>query len=1421
MAYADTLNALGAALGQDGGASAPAAAPTPPPARGGYGDTLSALAGALGQDAPAPAPRAAGFDTPIPGSAPALPATMGASPPLTVHPSRAVPSEGTTDDAIDTVEGTGERNYATGPAAGGSAMDKIRAAPGAVNDLVRAAANAMPIVGSLADKLDAGTSAMFGGDYGASLKQQQDQDAGFAARNPVAAGAAGFAGAAGGTVGMLPDAALGMVGGLGARLAGGAAGGAALNAADAAVRGENVPVAALEGAAGGAAGPILEGGAKLAAEGVKEVGSKLSPIIAGLQLRGAAPGDIDALLNNARTAQVAATKLRGMSSDPATLNIRLGQAPAADASGAAQTTSSAVGGDMGLYQAEKAARTVDNGPFNAGDSARSAATVGTFQAQAPTGDVFAPGQMIRSRLDALEKQAADAETSLTAQHQDAVTGRAMATDAYAGQQNAALADRTAGRTTDAQGFTADQQAGLVDRTADRNQARFDAKSAQQDAQAAARDNLAQTQAGQRDAALGQAQGAAQAVGPMADPNALGADFRAAQTDAASASKDAYGKLYKAIDPDGTLTTVVSPLKQAKQSIADGIDPYTGVQPVGPEAALWQTIDRLPDVVPFASLQNLDTRATAAMKAVRLNPSDHDPQAISRLTALKGAIKDNIASAGQAQADHEAGLVAAGHMSADDGMEGRLNEQFGVQDPSAVGQSATGSGDASGFSPTGGTPPSARAGGTVDAPAGRLGTASGGQGEAPRVGSGQAGGVDASRFDAPAYDPDANLFRAPQRPDVPRPQSLSDFVRLKGGVQDTSGDLAAMGQQRLIARPGAGMSPDAMREAAAEAGYLGADTAAAVRSTTPNDLTNALENGDRTYSVHDYDAVHAWDQHDQAREAYDQSRGGDPAPRAAGPRAKAPLSSYSADDIYGAGAGPTLEAANGPLNLTPNWDDGAIDRKRAADAAYAEHAQTFKNGIVAPSFKDNGFKGQFQTPPSGILAKAFHPGPTGGAHLDAYLKSAGNDPRALDAVEQFALNGLRAKIGPLGTLKQDDVDRWLTANGPAVKALDAVKPGFLDGVRSAGAANDTLLGMGQAHKAETQSANVEAARQAFLDNEARRVATGQANYQDKTATQALIRERQANAAAANTGDAQQTRGVLAERRSDDAAQDAASLASTRAGIGQARNLVKGAQATPAGVYGDKVGRSISSDEVENAVGNMMKTGTAGATRMRDLVGSVQPDRTAPPSDALQGLQKAGVDWMARNFVSDSTGQVVPHKLISFVKENGDTLKELYTHEQVSMMGALARATEANIKWRTETAVKDGSDTAKKLIAYMKGGAAGKIAEHTSLLLVAGEAISQGFEHGGVKGAALGAGGATLAYLANGLRSLGVRSADDLTRAALADVNVAKLLVGKAPTDANPERAHALLGAMRRSLVLAPAAAMAARQKQNGQRQTSGQ
>lgn len=79
--------------------------------------------------------------------------------------------------------------------------------------------------------------------------------------------------------------------------------------------------------------------------------------------------------------------------------------------------------------------------------------------------------------------------------------------------------------------------------------------------------------------------------------------------------------------------------------------------------------------------------------------------------------------------------------------------------------------------------------------------------------------------------------------------------------------------------------------------------------------------------------------------------------------------------------------------------------------------------------------------------------------------------------------------------------------------------------------------------------------------------------------------------------------------------------------------------------------------------------------------------------------------------NADGTLSGAKLIGFLRENRDSLRELFLHDQVSIMGAVARDAEAGARWRTTTAIKGGSDTVKNMLSSL-GGKAGEAAKHVS-------------------------------------------------------------------------------------------------------------
>ena len=217
----------------------------------------------------------------------------------------------------------------------------------------------------------------------------------------------------------------------------------------------------------------------------------------------------------------------------------------------------------------------------------------------------------------------------------------------------------------------------------------------------------------------------------------------------------------------------------------------------------------------------------------------------------------------------------------------------------------------------------------------------------------------------------------------------------------------------------------------------------------------------------------------------------------------------------------------------------------------------------------------------------------------------------------------------------------------------------------------------------------------------------------------------------------------------------------------------------------------------AVGSFLKTGTTGATRMRGLVQSVAQD-----PEALAGLQTAGRGWIVRNHMN-ADGTLSGAKLIGFLRDNRDSLRELFPHDQVAMMGAVARDAEAGARWRTMTAIKGGSDTVKNMLSSL-GGKAGEAAKHVSLGMVAVEIASHVFEHGDLGTAAWAGAGAVAAYMGNALRSAGIKRTSDLYQAALADPELARTLISKMPASVDNGTMRAFSRALKRGLILGPMA-----------------
>ncbi len=376
----------------------------------------------------------------------------------------------------------------------------------------------------------------------------------------------------------------------------------------------------------------------------------------------------------------------------------------------------------------------------------------------------------------------------------------------------------------------------------------------------------------------------------------------------------------------------------------------------------------------------------------------------------------------------------------------------------------------------------------------------------------------------------------------------------------------------------------------------------MRETHPNDLLDALSGDRPVHSVRDEDAAAAWAAHDEARERYDAARG------EFGTRSKfgvvperAPLSAYSRDDIEG----PSGMALPTPANsgLTPNFGPEAAGRLKAANAAYAEYAKTYKNPIVGPGLRTTGYSGQYQRSDANFIKAAVKPGPEGYENTRAYLRAAQNDPEAVEAMHDAALNPLRrAALGP-GFVPPRRLDELEVELWPGAAGARRGHTRFLVALRRRRPRDASPPRHGRRPQGGDQGGSGRGGRQAIIDNVARKAQLGQANAADKATVADLLAERTANDRAATQADKASTSaspvrpGRVRPRRRRSV--QGGHVGGDRLG----RGIVRDAKATPAAQFAANGGTGVASTEVENAVGSFLKTGTTGATRMRSLVQSV--------------------------------------------------------------------------------------------------------------------------------------------------------------------------------------------------------------------------
>lgn len=176
------------------------------------------------------------------------------------------------------------------------------------------------------------------------------------------------------------------------------------------------------------------------------------------------------------------------------------------------------------------------------------------------------------------------------------------------------------------------------------------------------------------------------------------------------------------------------------------------------------------------------------------------------------------------------------------------------------------------------------------------------------------------------------------------------------------------------------------------------------------------------------------------------------------------------------------------------------------------------------------------------------------------------------------------------------------------------------------------------------------------------------------------------------------------------------------------------------------------------------------RLRAAIGSDEAGR--------QGLRQAVADFMVRKLVSNTEAAASGREVIksdafqTFVKQNRSALKVAgFTDDEIKLMTAIADDLQQANRSVAGVRIPGGSNTAQDLNAAARVAKAGGASAIKLLQIAAG---GSGGLLGGPVTAVLGAGAG---YIVAGMREAGMRTVDDLVRAAMLDPALARMLLAR--------------------------------------------
>ena len=270
-----------------------------------------------------------------------------------------------------------------------------------------------------------------------------------------------------------------------------------------------------------------------------------------------------------------------------------------------------------------------------------------------------------------------------------------------------------------------------------------------------------------------------AIGGVGNPEDISAQLQSGLQAAKDKAAATGSEMYKAVDPDGSLTANTTATKDAAKSILEGIPKTLKTTISGEEAAIYKEAADLGNVDKFSELIGLKTRINAAMASELNSNNGVRTPTYNRLSRLQSAMNDNLSStiSDEVVANPTA---AANYKAWEDA------QRTGTQSAAAVG------GTANQPAPAEGAPPVAATGGTaLPAGSGSGGVAGtqGVSGEVPNLTPATLKGTnthlgwvdDQGKFysDAEAKALGAQAPSSPQGPTIPPPAATGSTATPTG------------------------------------------------------------------------------------------------------------------------------------------------------------------------------------------------------------------------------------------------------------------------------------------------------------------------------------------------------------------------------------------------------------------------------------------------------------------------------------------------------------------------------------------------------------------------------------------------------------------------------------------------------------------